>query len=401
MNVDRHARRRPFASWMKRLANLKNIHGDSSQNANSRRVSNGAPIKSKKHSVSKNNPYPLSSRVDSHPMGNPSTPLSSQRSRHSSLSQDKHSISASHDGQSQAKSRAPTLATTAETADSDLAPSGAGTSATAPRTEGDRNSTFSSPTPSLRSMTTTLTTVQSTAPVLNHPGHVNQAQSAPGTSASHFPPQPHSALPAHLAPHAHPTTYQSATANNVLTDDASILTLASSSKRRRRNSVDTNASMKAIPPASMFGGSRESLPLSVLSGTIIHPGAGDNTSLRDASGSIYPSSKLNVDRASLISASGVTAPALASERNSYIGSKYGDAASIRSGLLGGVHGRNDSISGSIGGREHRHHEATTSPVSPLVDGEKVNQSGHTLPESLKPKPSRRSSDWAEKVESKE
>lgn len=102
----------------------------------------------------------------------------------------------------------------------------------------------------------------------------------------------------------------------------------------------------------MFGGSRESLPLSVLSGTIVH-GQPDSASIRDVS-SPYPptSSKLNPERASLISASGVTAPALTSERNSYIGSKYGDAASVRSGLLGGgsgLHGRNDSISGSIGG----------------------------------------------------
>jgi hypothetical protein len=211
-------------------------------------------------------------------------------------------------------------------------------------------------------MTTTLTTVQSTAPQLNnaHTAH---------NSASFYPSQPATAVPAHLAPHGHPTTYQSATANNVLTDDASILTLASSSKRRRRNSVDTNASVKAIPPASMFGGSRESLPLSVLSGTIIQSSQADNVSLRDVSSSSnatpYPhaassSSKLNNERASLISASGVTAPALASERNSYIGSKYGDAASVRSGLLGAgggaLHGRNDSISGSIGGVKEKEKE---------------------------------------------
>lgn len=66
----------------------------------------------------------------------------------------------------------------------------------------------------------------------------------------------------------------------------------------------------------------------------------------------------------------MTAPALASERNSYIGSKYGDAASVRSGLLGGGHGRNDSMTGSIAGREHRdrEREMVTAPTSPLVDG---------------------------------
>lgn len=133
--------------------------------------------------------------------------------------------------------------------------------------------------------------------------------------------------------------------------------------------------MKALAPASMFGGSRESLPLSVLSGTVISPG-GDNASLREAGASTYPRSALNAERSSLISASGITAPALTSERNSYIGSKYGDAASIRSGLLGG-HGRTESVSGSIGGgkesrekEKERDREAAmvTAPTSPLVDG---------------------------------
>lgn len=59
---------------------------------------------------------------------------------------------------------------------------------------------------------------------------------------------------------------------------------------------------------------------------------------------------MNVERTSLISASGVTAPVLASERNSYVSQKpTGDGASVRSGLLGGgldlYHGRNDSLGG--------------------------------------------------------
>lgn len=339
----------------------------------------------------------MSGRVDSHNHANATvlTPISSQRSRRSSISQGKNSVSISQDASAHQKSLAPTLATTAETTTSDGAPSGAGTANTGARTDGDRNSTFSSPAPSVRSMTTTLTTIQSTAPPINAPvASNNQASSAPGTASSHLSPNPASAVPAHLAPHGHPITYHSATANNVLTDDASILTLASSSKRRRRNSVDTNASVKALAPASMFGGSRESLPLSVLSGTIIHPGQSDNASLRDASGSLYQSSKINAERASLISASGITAPALASERNSYIGSKYGDAASIRSGLLGGAHGRNDSVSGSIGGRDLREREMVTAPTSPLVEGEASSYTtGHMAPD--KPKSSRRSSDWAD------
>jgi hypothetical protein len=383
---------------MKRLANLKGGHTESSAAPRRTSLPNGS--KGKKGAVTKNNPYPLSGRVDSLTNGHASTPLSSQRSRQSSVSQSKNSMSISHDGYLHPKSRAPTLATNAETTHSDHAPSGAGTSATAARTEGDRNSTFSSPAPSVRSLTTTLTTVQSTAPANAVNGIIQPQHSLPGTSASHYPPQPATAVPAHLTPHGHPTTYQSATANNVLTDDASILTLASSSKRRRRNSVDTNASVRALAPASMFGGSRESLPLSVLSGTVIHPIQADTASLRDASGSMYTSSKLNPERASLISASGVAAPALASERNSYIGSKYGDAASVRSGLLGGVHGRNDSISGSIGGREHREREMVTAPTSPLVEDEAINYTSINVPIE-KPQTSRRGSDWTDGAEKKD
>lgn len=144
----------------------------------------------------------------------------------------------------------------------------------------------------------------------------------------------------------------------------------------------------------MFGGSRESLPLSVLSGTAIHTGQPDNASLRDASGSIHQSSRLNAERASLISASGITAPALTSERNSYIGSRHGDGASVRSGLLGRHHGRNDSVTGSIGGQEVREREMVTAPASPLTEGEAVNYTtGHIALE--RGKPTRRSSDWAE------
>lgn len=59
----------------------------------------------------------------------------------------------------------------------------------------------------------------------------------------------------------------------------------------------------------------------------------------------------SAERASLYSGSGI-APALTSERNSYYAGKQGnntggDGGSVRSGLLG--HGRNDSITGSIGG----------------------------------------------------
>ena len=418
---------------MKRLANLKSSHTDSSQYGFSQKRSSNVAmtLKGRKGSVPNNNPYPLSSRVDTHNAGylSSTTPLSAQRSRVSSLSQSKRSVSISHE--SHPKSRAATLATTAETAMSDLAPSGGGTSGTATNTNGDRNSTFSSPAPSLRSMTTTLTTVQSTAGPLNT-SYQTSAQNqnishTPNLSASTNHTYTPAGLPTHLAPHAHPTTYQTATANNILTDDASILTLASSSKRRRRNSLDTNASIRALAPTSMFGGSQESLPLSVLSGHIIH---GDNSSLRDASGVLATTAghttrpPLGPERASLISASGITAPALASERNSYIGSrggdKYGDAASIRSGLLRGetaaaagpnLHGRTDSMTGSIAHslnkekdkeREQRIRDKdstsgmVTAPTSPISeDGPAVQQpqAMHAVLMDRNRGLSRRSSGW--------
>lgn len=384
--TDRHGRRRPFASWMKRLASLKSLHTDSSH-SNSLRPSNSSTIKGKKPNVSKHNPYSFA-RAESHNNGhlafNGPIPAQRSRSRHSSLSHGKQSGSISHESQTHPKSRAPTLATTAETTISDTGRSGAGTTFTAAHTDGGHDSTFSSPAQSVRSMTTTLTTLQSTAPA------VNQAP-VQNNNINVFGNQPATALPAHLAPHNQPTTYHSAIANNMLTDDASVLTLASSSKRRRRNSVDTNASVKALAPASMFGGSRESLPLSVLSGTIINPhNVADNASLRDTASYYGPrsASAMNAERASLISASGITAPALVSERNSYIGSKpVGDGGSIRSNLMGHnvgdrdtssrvdripLHGRNDSLgAGSLGGlsigaREiMREREMVTAPTSPL------------------------------------
>ncbi|EQK99944.1 hypothetical protein OCS_04340 [Ophiocordyceps sinensis CO18] len=147
---------------------------------------------------------------------------------------------------------------------------------------------------------------------------------------------PASAIPAHLAPTGHPTTYTAATANNMLTDNASILTLASSSKRRRRRSMDTDASVRALAPSSLWGGSRESLPLSVLSANIESPGNPATPGMHGAG------SRLGAERNSIYSTAGV-APTLASERNSLY-AKQGDGASVRSGLLG--QGRPDSVSGN-------------------------------------------------------
>jgi hypothetical protein len=402
--TDRHARRRPFSNWMKRLANLKSSNAESGATGFSQKRNN-IPMtnKSKKSSISRNNPYPLSGKPDPYVAGHLSlsAPLSSQKFRHSSsLSQSRPSISASHDSQAHVKSRAPTLSTTAETAASDAANSKAGTSATAAKTDGDRNSTFSSPANSVRSMTTTLTTIQSAAPPLNAPVNTTTTGSAvvgttsggsmhpPNNYSTQFPASPPiTAVPAHLAPHTHPTTYNSATANNMLTDDASILTLASSSKRRRRNSLDTNASVRALAPASMFGGSRESLPLSVLSASIADP---SNTSAGNASGALQRNPGIAAERASLISSSGI-APALVSERNSYLG-KQGDGASIRSGLLGGGHGRNDSFTNSLcGGTPNT--AALGSPLaSPLIGA------GPGMGAGPQGRNSRQSSAWEENAD---
>lgn len=144
--------------------------------------------------------------------------------------------------------------------------------------------------------------------------------------------------------------------------------------------MDTNASVRALAPSSLFGGSRESLPLSVLSGTV-----GDQASAaglhqgRTAVSSGMP----NTERASVYSSAGI-APALSSERNSYYAGRQvntGDGASMRSGL--GGHGRNDSITGSIGGIA-----ATGSPLASPREA-----SAREL--SMYDRVSRRNSGWEE------
>lgn len=216
------------------------------------------------------------------------------------------------------------------------------------------DSTFSSPAPSVRSLTTTLTTIHSAGvgPIATGNSHNHALNSGSHginlqtIQFSHqFPASPiPSALPAHLQPQGsggHPATYNTATANNLLTDNASILTLASSSKRRRRRSMDTDASVRALAPSSLFGGSRESLPLSVLSSNI-DPFSVATHQTRASAGGVN-------ERASIYSATGI-APALPSERNSYYAGKQGlsgETSSMKSGLAG--HNRNDSISAPGGG----------------------------------------------------
>jgi len=341
----RHARKRPFVGWMKRLANLKPSSSDSP--SGSGKKNSGSK---KATAAAKNNPYPESGLA---PASAPnqlafSTPAT-QRSKESFTSVEEGAAGQQHQ-RALAKSNrstAPTVATVPETLNSARSKADTGSHMLG------GGSTFSSPNGSEHSLTTTLTTIQSSAPS-NVLGGGGQAQSAAPTGPPvHFSHQfptvspPPSAIPPHLAPQQQPNSYQGATANNILTDNASILTLASSSKRRRRNSLDTNASVRALAPSSHYGGSRESLPLSVLSA---NPDAIYSPSTRPANVGTFA----NAERASVYSASGVTAPVLPSERNSYYASKQNaDGISVRSGLLG--HGRTDSI-GSI----------RATPTSPLA-----------------------------------
>ncbi|KAF2969452.1 hypothetical protein GQX73_g4115 [Xylaria multiplex] len=346
---ERAGRRRPFTTWVKKLANFKNASSSTTGGRNGHSKREAGFKGSKKRPSKNNNPYPQSGRINVAPQSPHSDPsLSTSRagvSSNQSLNRSRDSIPSSADGiaprTTRANSTAPTLSTERHSihAPSHMASSVAGTSRTAgggfdTRRGGD--STFSSPAPSVRSLTTTLTTIQSMAPN----GGTNGVNTI-GVHSSHqntqtiqfsqpFPTNsPASAIPPHLAPHGHPTTYNSATANNLLTDNASILTLASSSKRRRRRSMDTDAS---------------SLPLSVLSANMdgmreIPPTPGLHQSTSRLAGN---------ERASIYSTTGI-APALPGERNSLYAGKQsmGDGASIRSGFPG--HGRADSISGSVAG----------------------------------------------------
>lgn len=108
--------------------------------------------------------------------------------------------------------------------------------------------------------------------------------------------------------------------------------------------MDTDASVRALAPSSVWGGSRESLPLSVLSANMdgirdMPPTPGLHQSASRIAGN---------ERTSIYSTTGIAA-ALPSERNSFYAGKQstGDGASTRSGRLG--HGRADSINGSAAG----------------------------------------------------
>ena len=94
--------------------------------------------------------------------------------------------------------------------------------------------------------------------------------------------------------------------------------------------MDTDASVRALAPGSTFGGSRESLPLSVLSGQV-------DPSRQSISGT--ERGYASAERASVYSSSGLAreipppvsgVSALQSERNSTYYQRPGDAKSLRS-----------------------------------------------------------------------
>lgn len=382
---NRPGRRRPFSALMKKLANLKGASsGEGGRHA--------TKTATKKHKAENNSPYlqsagPGQQAPSRHSHDSVITGNSARSSSVTSLAPTTESARLSTDGHAPTttggRSMAPTISTEhtarSTTARSNRESSIAGTSRTInggldSRRGGD--STFSSPAPSVRSLTTTLTTIQSLAPnghahhphanTHNHQSHLSSSQvihfDQPFPTTS-----PASAIPAHLTPSGgsatgHPTTYATATANNLLTDNASILTLASSSKRRRRRSFDTDASVRALAPSSLWGGSRESLPLSVLSANM--DGIGGPVTGPTTPGLHRGPNGLANERTSIYSATGI----LSSERNSVYakqvvaGGAAGDAASIRSGFLG--HGRAESINGSIGG---------VAAASPLASPREVSE----------------------------
>jgi len=411
-DAERPAKRKPFANWVKKLTNFKGID---QQNGGKK---GAIPLTTSKHKKSntysgtiKNNPYPAAGPLRDHEYSQNSSvngqlsfsvPTSRPRDN-SSYSSITESALHEREGVSNGnRSGAPTVATKPETIHSDAGQSKAATTATGMLSTNDgagAGSTFSSPNQSDHSLTTTLTTIQSQSPAItlhlgqqsthqNNHNPVMFSHQYPTNSHQYASPPAQSTLPASAIPRyiteANPNTYNSATANNLLTDDASVLTLASSSKRRRR-SMDTDASVRAIPPSSTWGGSRESLPLSVLSG---------NADTNTGGGGLYSAAQsrpsigglASAERASIYSSQGVAAPTLASDRNSYYAASHrpkdptdakslrsitnldarsqydarsiNDAksmdvssvknyeGSVRSGALG--HGRNDSIPGSIG-----------------------------------------------------
>lgn len=253
-------RKKPFSSFIKRLTSLKTAATNSyngphdSGNSGGRHSSGDSSSRSKRGGRNV-----LSTRRSGSFVGTTqgSIAFSLPRSNHSFDGIDKLSIADSVPSRLNADGTIAPSNATIGTSNYSYAPSG-----------------FSSPTPSERSLTTTLTTIQSTAPGYNpHPNHHHNPNAPPILYNNPL------TTPSTANTNGHQNqTYQSATANGLLTDNASVITLASSSKHHRRHSLDTDASVRALAPSSLWGGSRESLPLSVLSANLDRVG-GDRASL--------------------------------------------------------------------------------------------------------------------------
>ncbi|KAJ6263740.1 hypothetical protein Dda_2310 [Drechslerella dactyloides] len=239
MKTDRNTRRKPFSTLIKRLAAFKSSSHHRHNHVNGNQRSNDAVTN-----------------------GNNASSASASNGNQVAFSDPPHSIAASG-----SHTRAASMA---------------GSSHAQTYTS---STVHSSPSQSVQSLAT-LTTVQSTAPPSTYlangmsstynphlsshnpnapPQHfTHQFTISPSPAGLSHTPSNSQGIPTTLP---HPTTYQMMTQGNMLSDDASILTLASSSrKRERRRSLDTDASIRALPPSSLWGGSKESLPLSVLSG---------------------------------------------------------------------------------------------------------------------------------------
>lgn len=372
---------------MKRLASLKNSSDSGSNRWTHKRHANS---KGKKNGGQGNNPYPLSGTIGH---SNRSDSYSESGDRDLNESQSRSDPSLVYSGYENpvtarsAKSAAPTVSTNGDTAISDAEYSKAGTMATGgggvSSHGGGEGSTFSSPAPSVRSLTTTLTTVQSAAPSTQlYTAQNTQPGPTHGASTQHsgpqqvqfshqFPPSssPATAVPSHLVPHSQSMTYNTAIANNALNDNASILTLASSSKRRRRNSLDTNASVRALAPSSVFGGSRESLPLSLLSGSVVESSSASAFNVQGVPARPSIVGLASAERISVYSSPGTAALGTSGDRNFHVprpSQVAGDGASTRGGAAS--HARNDSTAASISGAVNSPYFITSGRVSRRSSG---------------------------------
>lgn len=122
--------------------------------------------------------------------------------------------------------------------------------------------------------------------------------------------------------------------------------------------MDTNASVRALPPSSLFGGSRESLPLSILSAT---EQPSSNASAFNVGGRPSLVGHASTERASIYSIPASIATHGGDHRTSFNASSKQqglDGSSIKSGQQS-THVRNDS-------------QADVSSVKPMSNADKAN-----------------------------